>query len=243
MTDWEWLECKDPMPMLAIVRENASVRKSGLLVCAFCRRIQHVCCPDTTTQMIGLLEQMAEGISDGRDLDRYVDLLIEAGSEIRQVQTDGQYALHHLYATLDITIGLIEKRRNLSSEPLETLEKLVSETAGAALHYLGVAWEDHEGHADALAAEHGEQVTFIRCLCSPLFRTVTLNPAWLTWNGSTVPKISQGIHDEQAFDRMPILADALQDAGCTEQTILDHCRQPGEHVRGCWVVDLILSKE
>src|SRR5262249_31616753 len=75
------------------------------------------------------------------------------------------------------------------------------------------------------------------------FHPVTLNPAWLTWNDGTVPKVAQAIYDDRAFDRMPILADALEDAGCTDQAILDHCRGPGEHVRGCWVVDLLLGKE
>jgi hypothetical protein len=46
----------------------------------------------------------------------------------------------------------------------------------------------------------------------------------------------------RAFNRMPILGDALEEAGCTNPDILNHCRQPGEHVRGCWVVDLVLSK-
>jgi hypothetical protein len=65
---------------------------------------------------------------------------------------------------------------------------------------------------------------------------------WLAWNDGTVQKIAQVIYDERAFDRMPILADALEDAGCADQSILDHCRQAGEHVRGCWVVDLLLDK-
>jgi hypothetical protein len=51
------------------------------------------------------------------------------------------------------------------------------------------------------------------------------------------------IYDERAFNRMPILADALEEAGCTNKDILDHCRSGGEHVRGCWAVDLILGKE
>ena len=50
------------------------------------------------------------------------------------------------------------------------------------------------------------------------------------------------IYDERAFDRLPILADALEDAGCDDADILRHCREPGEHVRGCWVVDLLLGK-
>jgi len=51
------------------------------------------------------------------------------------------------------------------------------------------------------------------------------------------------IYSDKTFDQMPILADALEEAGCTSPNILNHCRQPGEHVRGCWVVDLILGKQ
>jgi hypothetical protein len=72
------------------------------------------------------------------------------------------------------------------------------------------------------------------------FRPVTIDPAWLT---PTVTSLAQAIYDDRAFDRLAILADALEDAGCNQQDILDHCRQPGEHTRGCWVVDLVLGKE
>jgi hypothetical protein len=71
------------------------------------------------------------------------------------------------------------------------------------------------------------------------FRPVSLDRARLT---SDVVALARGIYDERAFDRMPILADALQDAGCTNEDVLAHCREPGEHVRGCWVVDLVLGK-
>ncbi len=71
------------------------------------------------------------------------------------------------------------------------------------------------------------------------FRPVTVDPVWLT---STAVAIAQGIYDDRAFDRLPILADALQDAGCENADILSHCRSDGPHVRGCWVVDLVLEK-
>jgi hypothetical protein len=63
---------------------------------------------------------------------------------------------------------------------------------------------------------------------------------------SLPPKVTttaQAIYDERTFDRMPVLADALETAGCTNEEILNHCGQPGVHVRGCWVLDLILGKE
>jgi hypothetical protein len=55
--------------------------------------------------------------------------------------------------------------------------------------------------------------------------------------------LAQAIYDDRAFDRLPILADALEEAGCDTADILAHCRGPGPHVRGCWVVDLILGKQ
>jgi hypothetical protein len=64
-------------------------------------------------------------------------------------------------------------------------------------------------------------------------------PAWLT---STVVKLAEGMYESRDFAAMPILADALQDAGCDHADVLDHCRGDGPHVRGCWVVDLILGK-
>jgi len=72
------------------------------------------------------------------------------------------------------------------------------------------------------------------------FRPATVDPTWRT---ATVTSLAQAIYTERAFDRLPILADALEDAGCTDADILNHCRQPGEHARGCWVVDLVLGKE
>jgi hypothetical protein len=72
------------------------------------------------------------------------------------------------------------------------------------------------------------------------FRDVHIAPVWLT---SDVLALASGIYDEMAFDRMPILADALQDDGCEDTDILAHCRGAGPHVRGCWVVDLVLGKQ
>lgn len=80
----------------------------------------------------------------------------------------------------------------------------------------------------------------VRCIFGNPVRPVTLDPTWLS---STVKQLAESIYQERAFDRLPILADALEDAGCGNVDILHHCRQPGEHARGCWVVDLVLGKE
>jgi hypothetical protein len=71
------------------------------------------------------------------------------------------------------------------------------------------------------------------------FHPVPFDPKWIT---STATALAHGIYTDRAFDRLPFLADALQDAGCDNADILAHCRSGGTHVRGCWVVDLMLGK-
>jgi hypothetical protein len=72
--------------------------------------------------------------------------------------------------------------------------------------------------------------------------SVVPDPAWLRWNDRCVPKIARAIADELAFDRLPILADALEEAGCTNADILNHCRQPNPHLHDCWVIELLLDE-
>ncbi|MDY3562412.1 hypothetical protein R5W23_003878 [Gemmata sp. JC673] len=95
----------------------------------------------------------------------------------------------------------------------------------------------------AAESEEGERIAqagLLRDIFGNPFRPAAIDPAWLT---STVVALAEGIYQDRAFERLPILADALQDAGCENADILDHCRGPGPHVRGCWVVDLVLGKE
>jgi hypothetical protein len=93
-----------------------------------------------------------------------------------------------------------------------------------------VAWEQ----------ANQQYANFFRCVFGTPFRPVTVDPIWHT---STVVALATGIYAERAFDRMPILADALEEVGCDSADILSHCRGDEPHVRGCWVIDLLLGKE
>jgi hypothetical protein len=92
------------------------------------------------------------------------------------------------------------------------------------------------------ALDPREEAPIVRDIFGSPFRPTTIDSAWLAWDGGTIPGIAQGIYEEAAYNRLPILADALEDAGCADADILDHCRGGGPHVRGCWVVDLLLGK-
>jgi hypothetical protein len=87
-----------------------------------------------------------------------------------------------------------------------------------------------------------EQATLLRCIFGYVFVRRSIPVAWLAWNDGINSKLAQTIYERRAFRRLPILADALKEAGCDNADILNHCRQPGPHVRGCWVVDLLLGK-
>jgi hypothetical protein len=112
-----------------------------------------------------------------------------------------------------------------------------------------VAWQDAvdatrnvftTARSNAMNSERAAQCHLLNDIFGNPFHPASFNPAWRT---RTAVNLAHAIYDERAFDRMPILGDALEEAGCTNADILDHCRQPGEHVKGCWVVDSVLGKE
>jgi hypothetical protein len=75
------------------------------------------------------------------------------------------------------------------------------------------------------------------------YRYPEIKEGWFCWNEGTILKLAEAIYDDRAFDRLPILADALEEAGCQNAAILGHCRQQGAvHVRGCWVVDVLTGR-
>jgi hypothetical protein len=100
----------------------------------------------------------------------------------------------------------------------------------------------------ASAAHAKANYLVVQCNClrdifgSP-FRAMTVEPALLAWGDGITRRLAEAIYEERAFDRLPILADALEEAGCTEQGILDHLRDPGPHARGCFALDLVLARK
>jgi hypothetical protein len=77
----------------------------------------------------------------------------------------------------------------------------------------------------------------------PMPRRVAVRPEWMEWSEGAIPKLAQSIRTEEAYDRLPLLADALERAGCNEPAIIGHLRIGGPHLRGCWVLDLLTGGE
>ena len=126
------------------------------------------------------------------------------------------------------------------------------ETTFRFQHYDGGDWqwvadtevEEANGYAvlAAFAAAQARNCRLIRDIFGNPFRLAAIDPSLLSWEGGIVVKLAQGIYDDLAFDRLPVLADALEDAGCDDAHFLSHLRSDGPHVRGCWALDLCLDK-
>ena len=100
------------------------------------------------------------------------------------------------------------------------------------------AW--HRAWQAAWEAARATQAGLMRCVYGNPFRPAAFDPRWRT---ADVTGLARGIYEDRASDRLPILADALMDAGCDQEDLLAHCRSEGPHVRGCWAVDLVLGLE
>jgi hypothetical protein len=267
MTEAEWLTCADPQKMLEFLGGKASDRKARLFAVACCRRILHLLTDARSRRAVEVAERFADGeaTDNERDVadaaaneaskDAYasVALAIRRGADGRMIFL-GNYNSAEATATAAAVCycsTLAPGNLSLSTSfkgSWETFMAWVARGAASAVAQATSRVADSVPACDAAIttaekSEKVEQCNLLRCLFGNPIRPLLLASSWLTWNDGTVQKIAQAIYDERAFDRMSILANALEEAGCTKQDIRTHCRQPGEHVRGCWVVDLLLGKD
>ncbi len=214
-----WLTSDDPEALLAGFVDATGTRKLRLFSCACCRRAWKFAKDGRLLSLLRTLENAAEGkVKDrSREVARNHSYAV-ARAEIGDMQ---QCLAFEIWAALDNEIDLD-----------------VGECAAAAFGYVKGSGQRFER---GKAAERKEQANVVREIFGNPFRPVAFNPAWRT---SDAMLLASGIYDERAFDRMPILADALQEAGCDSDALLKHCRDPhATHVRGCWALDLVLGKQ
>lgn len=230
MTEQEWLACDDPPIMLEFLEEKAGERKLRLFAVGCCSRIMRL-------------------LSDQRSVDavlvtdRYIDGTASA-DEVREAIAAARAAYENAFQTHDNAALSVTY---LAADGYDAAIFSAAYAAYAVGHDCAAgqtSQEDiHRKYTDGENAERVQQAELLRHIIGNPFRHVTIDDAWLTWKDGTVPKLAQAIYDERAFDRLPILADALEESGCTNEEILAHCRGAGPHVRGCWVVDLIREKK
>jgi hypothetical protein len=245
MTEAEWQKCPDPAALLAFLAGKISARKQRLFACACCRRIDRFLV-DRSKRLIEVSEQFADGRATARRLTSAWEWADEAEQGIHlggggNVEQTAAQAVVHLGVDLDFaeatglaaeTMG--EAARNAAYEPnWRTPGKSHAERQAG----------DEAAYALGAAAEEAAQADLLRELIGNPFRPVVVAPEWLAWSDGAVRKLAAGLYEERAFERMGILGDALEEAGCGDDAILAHCRGEANHVRGCWLVDLLMCRE
>jgi hypothetical protein len=228
------------------------VRKRRLWHCACCRRVQHLM-TDKGKAALAVAERYAERQVSGQAAQPVGNRAVAAGQgwtradyatvaagwacwgytdvPFRRTGSsfDGGFTATVQYA-LRAATGVNDPIRAYR-EWVETLREAEGERQEVVLR-----------SEDELVLREGAYATsLVRCIFGNPFRPGVIDPDWLRRDGS-VAKLAQGIYEDESFDDLPILADALEEAGCTAAGILAHCREAGPHARGCWPVDTVLGK-
>ena len=220
MTEEEWFAWRDPREvvqrLLADIRAPIAAafthRKMVLFGAACCRRVED------------------------RWKDERVCTAVEAAERHCDARTNEDRQL-----IKPVRLLIREDREWASSEP-GRLAKAVCGRSGWSVA-LECSWEASFLFGGAtLWTEHerGTQMSLLRDIIGNPFRSTRGSPKWRT---ETAVLLAAQMYESRDFSAMPILADALQDAGCDSDDIFSHCRDANQvHVRGCWVVDLVLGK-
>lgn len=227
MTEAEWLTTSDIWDMWIQVREWASDRKLRHLMVEPILRVVHRLAGKSWERHFNLLQQYAAGELSRTELGR------KWRSQWRKCEAFKVFGFPWV---------------------IDEHQTLIDDTEQAVVWYLRVflppelsclftmpTWQAARDSAEGSACRRAMTMLAddIRCIFGNPFRPVVFAPEW---RSETVVALAAGIYEERAFDRLPILADALEEAGCDHPDVLTHLRGPGPHARGCWVVDGVLGK-
>jgi hypothetical protein len=243
MTEDKWLACNDPGPMLEFVRGTSGERKMRLFALACCRRIWDWLGPRgrhaiavTERYLDGRASFEEYGIAAAGVYDDWLeyfghDFPSTAAYRVTALGDGGVY-----YAALGAASDAAEAVRQEAVNRIANPHPDRPSSSPRPADSLSLARAAGEA---ALRSERRAQADIMRDIfhgpCSP----ASIRGHW---RGTAVLSLARVIDEERAFDRMPMLADALRREGCDEGEVLDHCPGPGPHARGCWLLDALLLR-
>jgi hypothetical protein len=223
MTESEWLECADPKLMLEFLRGKASDRKLRLFACACCRQVWHLLIDERSRVAV----EAAERLSDR----------LLADSEAQAAFTTACAASRAVPRGPDASPESVLRLRR-QHDPYQLWR-----AAFIAAFAVGSRAGDVEAHIRGADDNPVPVLMRSRLLCDIFgllpFRSVGLDTAWIS---PAATALAQSIYEERRFEELPLLADALEEAGCTDADLLAHLRSGGPRARGCWALDLVLRK-
>ena len=225
MTEAEWLASGDHSVMLAFVHTKGvdGFRKYRLLLVAYCRTFLPVLLVDERTRRV---VEAAEAYSDG----------VVGQAELAQAKRVARKAVAGQFQLDSAVRGVAHgvPKRQAVDFPYFCLRP----------------WRTGNFNRPTPAQRHRLGQLIRDIFGNPFRPSPPLPPAVLAWNERTIPRLAQAIYEDRRLPagtldpaRLAMLADALTDAGCTDEELIQHCRSAGPHVRGCWAIDLILGKE
>ena len=231
VTEAEWLVCTDPAAMLNYLRDWASDRKLRLFAVACCRRFWRKLQDKRSKQAVAVSECYADGMADKKELASARSGAVAANNDA--VGWDAVTRTRQKDWDAPTFIAWCTAREMIGAAATELMRA-----------YWHLGWQKRDP-----ANDQARQTKLLHDIFGNLFRPVTIPPAVLAWHDSTVVRLAQAAYDDRHLPsgtldngRLAVLADALEEAGCTDTEILGHLRGPGPHVRGCWPVDLCLGK-
>jgi hypothetical protein len=250
MTEPEWLSSTNPWRMLRHVQQHLRVSRTPggarllrLLAVAGCRQVWSQLTDPRSRTAVEVAERYADGKGRKAELEQartsVQEALREAERQLHafepQTLKAQNMAVHRVWILADMPVWTAQTR-NLVPAVRQVLTDIGQ--LAAIAH-----------HADPKAATAAQQQALTAAsdlvrdiFGNPFHPTPAIRQSWLTWHGGTVEMLARAIYEERAFDRLPLLADALEEAGCTDAAILEHCRQKALHARSCWLADALLRK-
>jgi hypothetical protein len=247
MNEDEWLTGTDFTAHARYAAEHLSPRRQRLLAVAFCRAAGDLLDHPDLTDALDVIDQYADGRVPGFVVER-------ARQECRTVAQE-LYAAYrraidanprgvHAPGQSEVVCSELAWAVSFAATsplPLEMVgARVLSAVVQARTGAVEVVPAPTAAFSAATAAQHLAMRGAVWEVVGTPFRPHTFNPEWRT---DTVQSLTTQMYESRDFGAMPILADALQDAGCDDEQVLTHCRTEAMHVRGCWVVDLVLGKE
>jgi hypothetical protein len=242
MNETDWLHARNPSGLLSYLAGfPTSRRKLRLFSCACCRRIWRYFTPELWRRAVGAAEAFADGRVEAAVIQA-LRMPLLAPAPRRVVPADRDVWIEPIHWREPVVppepFGMRNLTETYAGAAVGWTLWLSDMCEASALEAAGVV-ADYAAKASKRKQEARYQCALLRDIVGNPLRAVTVNREWLS---NTVVAVGEAIYEDRAFDELPILADALEDAGCDNADILDHCRRPGEHVLGCWVIDLILGK-
>jgi hypothetical protein len=223
MTEVQWQTCSSPEAMLNHLTKTASPRKLRLYAVGCCRRIWQLFRDDRCRHAV----KRAQEFADERTT------LVELEAAGRMVASVARITGNPGSSTSHAT-------RSVGGAAWATTQTWAWDAAWDAALYARMSARDHVPGAD-YEKERAWQAELLHDLFGNPFRPLRVDPAWLVGNDGAVAQLARVIYDEGRFGDLPILADALEEAGCARADVLEHCRGRTSHYRGCWVVDAVLG--